>query len=60
MLASFVFCEICFVGLCELLTMNYELFIAMSDSINHLKKLLVQLKNKSECIWNLLSDVWEV
>ena len=44
----------------ELLTMNYELLIAMSDSINHLKKLPVQLKNKSECIWKLLGDVWEV
>ena len=51
MLASFVFCEICFVGLCEVLTMNYELFIAMSDSVNHLKQLRVQLKKKSECIY---------
>ena len=60
MLASFVFCKICFVRLCAPLTMNYELLIAMCDRINHLKNWLVQLKNKSECIWKLLGDVWEV
>ena len=57
MLASFVFCKICFVQLCELWTMSYELLIAMSERINHVKNWPVQSKNKSECIWKLLGDV---
>ena len=60
MLASFVFCKICFVRQCAPLTMNYELLIAMCDRINHLKNWFVQFKNKSECVWmviNLLDDV---
>ena len=57
MLASFVFCKICFVRQCAPLTMNYELLIAMCERINRLKNWFVQLKNKSECIWKLLGDV---
>ena len=37
MLAYFVVCKICFVGLSEVLTMNYELSIAMPDRIIHFK-----------------------
>ena len=54
----FVLGKIYFVRLCELLTMNYELLIAMSDRINHLKNWPVQLENKSECIWMVIKPSW--
>ena len=57
---GFFFCKICFVGM--FWTLDHELRTVNCNVWQHQppKKLPVQLKNKSECIWKLLGDVWEV